>query len=346
MEAIDDDFLAFLVFLSPNLTALHVGTGIAYFDNRECDEEEMYKFGESKHPVTTVGLDILFRHCRHLEQLSLRCLHWTTKLQSSLTRPHTLSLGEVSPLVDPNFSNLSSLTKLSIQKLDMRLHQMAPLTRLPNLTSLFFPGESYFHSFEGGFSFCQLAGLCSLRFVRGSTDFPSMFPSDSPCFCLQRLLLSNVPSIPPEELRERFPVLRELCLFGGRLFTELLVPDSLTSLSTLEVLTIFDNSVSSLPENFGDFPRLKSLALKSGSLKRLPDSIGLLTALQKLSLDHLDIDTLPAAISLAGNSRGNRRADQSPQTGAKLVCRSAAAAGVTQSTLFSNTAQYQQMSHY
>ncbi|CAI5458673.1 unnamed protein product [Closterium sp. Yama58-4] len=144
---------------------------------------------------------------------------------------------------------------------------MSSLTRLSNLTSLFFPPES-------------------------------------PCFRLQRLLLSNVLSIPPDDLGEQFPVLRELCIFGlEKLSLDrvgiVTLPASILCLAALESLSITRSRLKSIPEGIGELTNLRTLVLSwCEQLQRLPEGTGRLGDLRELTLSCCSkLTALPASIT-------------------------------------------------
>lgn len=71
------------------------------------------------------------------------------------------------------------------------------------------------------------------------------------------------------------------------------LPESLRSLTNLELLALRKNQIKELPEWIGELKGLKALALQENSLKALPKQIGLLSSLTSLYLADNRLESLP-----------------------------------------------------
>ncbi|GJP62286.1 hypothetical protein CLOP_g19369, partial [Closterium sp. NIES-67] len=294
VETLDDAFLAHLASSCPELTILHVGSRITPVDANAYG----LRSRRDEHPVTHTGLDLLFRRCVQLEQLSLYCVHPETKFPASfyqLAHLHTLALTSASPLESPNLlANLTSLTHLHILFERLTFQHLASLARLPSITSLSISDETISPELN----------LAQLPLLKASRCRP-LLPSPSPCTSIQRL---EIVEFYPGDWENRsgefgrlLPRLRELTLCGerqrGQHRPRSSLPQSLTTLSLLERLTVSNCPwLSSLPGNFGDLPALKSLVLRQLSLSSLPDSLSRLSALKILVLHTLPLSALPDSI--------------------------------------------------
>ena len=73
----------------------------------------------------------------------------------------------------------------------------------------------------------------------------------------------------------------------GSSFNFTLTPLFPLTASNMKVLNINDNTISFLPDSFGDcLPSLEILAATKNNLRRLPSSIGKLAKLKSLTLSH------------------------------------------------------------
>lgn len=88
------------------------------------------------------------------------------------------------------------------------------------------------------------------------------------------------------------------------------LPESISNLKSLQILSLARNSLKTLPESIGELKSLKTLYLKTQRLFTLPESIGNLQSLQTLVVNYR-LKTLPESIgnlkslqklSLGGNS--------------------------------------------
>ncbi|XP_013885824.1 E3 ubiquitin-protein ligase LRSAM1 [Austrofundulus limnaeus] len=77
----------------------------------------------------------------------------------------------------------------------------------------------------------------------------------------------------------------------------------ITSLSTLKVLDLHDNKLTSLPEDLGKLTGLQILNLEKNRLKVLPESIGSLQLLQTLNLKGNCLTELPASVGSLSSLR-------------------------------------------
>ncbi|MEQ2220078.1 hypothetical protein ILYODFUR_001523 [Ilyodon furcidens] len=77
----------------------------------------------------------------------------------------------------------------------------------------------------------------------------------------------------------------------------------ISSLSTLKVLDLHENKLSSLPEDLGNLTRLQILNVEKNHLKALPESIGRLQLLQTLNLKGNRLTELPAAVGSLSSLR-------------------------------------------
>ncbi|KAK5608535.1 hypothetical protein CRENBAI_024008 [Crenichthys baileyi] len=77
----------------------------------------------------------------------------------------------------------------------------------------------------------------------------------------------------------------------------------ISSLSTLKVLDLHENKLSSLPEDLGNLTKLQILNVEKNRLKALPESIGRLQLLQTLNLKGNCLTELPAAVGSLSSLR-------------------------------------------
>ncbi|MED6248939.1 hypothetical protein ATANTOWER_007246 [Ataeniobius toweri] len=77
----------------------------------------------------------------------------------------------------------------------------------------------------------------------------------------------------------------------------------ISSLSTLKVLDLHENKLSSLPEDLGNLTKLQILNVEKNHLKALPESIGRLQLLQTLNLKGNCLTELPAAVGSLSSLR-------------------------------------------
>ncbi|CAI5502532.1 unnamed protein product [Closterium sp. Naga37s-1] len=325
IETIDDALLAHIASSCPNLKALHVGNEIVPMDWER----------EEDHPVTEDGLDHLLRCCTQLQHLSLYCAHGAAKLPDAfyhLTRLHTLGLTDCSALESAELSRLASLAALSVDTNPQDDPTPWGLAHLPALTTLSCCNETrlFIPEREQGddaFSFAQLRFLKSLEFDDVSPRFDLMFPRDSSCSRLERLLLRDCNGLErlPDEIGGLLPCLRQLSIRKCESLSEL--PHGFASLSCLETLSISLCNIVSLPENFGELPALKSLSLflkhltdlsasfsqltflgtlnlgRCEELRELPPGFGNLTALRSLCIENAPLLELPEDIGRLANLR-------------------------------------------
>ncbi|MGB8510176.1 MAG: COR domain-containing protein [Pyrinomonadaceae bacterium] len=87
--------------------------------------------------------------------------------------------------------------------------------------------------------------------------------------------------------------LKLLSLSDNRLTT---LPESITQLSQLQLLYLNNNQLTTLPESIGQLSQLQSLFLNNNQLTTLPESIGQLSQLQTLYLDNNQLTTLPESL--------------------------------------------------
>lgn len=74
------------------------------------------------------------------------------------------------------------------------------------------------------------------------------------------------------------------------------LPESVSNLKSLEILTLCSNQLSTLPKSISNLSSLRELFLYSNFLSTLPESIGNLKSLQVLDISHNQISTLPESI--------------------------------------------------
>lgn len=77
----------------------------------------------------------------------------------------------------------------------------------------------------------------------------------------------------------------------------------ISSLSTLKVLDLHENKLTSLPEDIGKLASLQILNVEKNLLKNLPDSIGDLRLLQTLNLKGNSLNELPSSLSSLSSLR-------------------------------------------
>ncbi|GJP73145.1 hypothetical protein CLOP_g3885 [Closterium sp. NIES-67] len=296
VDGVDDDLLAALASSCPDLTMLLVGAGINTPDPEEDDSED--EEGKER-PVTTAGLDALFRACPGLEHLSLHCAFRGSKLPPSffrLTRLRTLCLRDLTAIEDPGFTDLALLAHLSVEARTVTLSQLSRLSALPNLTSLFVPKWSWLVRCNAALTFPDLPALRSLGFAEPVEDAELAIRAEWTCARLQRLLLNVTNASLPDLSSALFPCLRELWLSEIRLDAL-----SFTTLGALEALNIFAcPGLLTLPEDIGRLTRLKSLELhvvKCARLAHLPRTISGLTALKMLTVEEGGLASLEEGLS-------------------------------------------------
>ncbi|CAI5954952.1 unnamed protein product [Closterium sp. NIES-65] len=280
VENLDDAFFAHLASSCPKLTILHVGGKITPRIPGLSDE----------HPITDAGMDLFFRRCSQLQQLSLYCLRDGADFPPSffqLKHLHTLALTTPATLENPGFRSLSSLTNLHLAFPAFHLQHLSSLLDLP-IAHLSIFALHRTDQPAAPFSIALLSCLETLRFTNCTPPFDSMFPPRStPCARLQQLLLTDYQELegPPNDIGDLLPSLRKLVIRGCHRFTEL--PESLPSLTRLEELVISDAKfLFGLPDSLSDLPALKTLVLKSLPLVVLPSSLSQLTSLNALVLDN------------------------------------------------------------
>jgi len=74
------------------------------------------------------------------------------------------------------------------------------------------------------------------------------------------------------------------------------IPHSIGRLTSLELLIIVDNELTSIPSSIGNLTNLQVLYLDGNRLSTLPSSIGNLTNLTQLNLSNNHLTTLPSTI--------------------------------------------------
>ncbi|CAI7766648.1 unnamed protein product [Closterium sp. NIES-54] len=275
VDRLDDDFLSRLASSCPRLTTLHVGWGISR-SLRKCIKFE--------HPITSVGLDILFQKCTGLQQLSIfRSLNFGDLPASFFQLSHlrTLLLTDPAVLNKPKVRNFTSLGTLytGFPFFDRHLSTLAHLPGLSHLSIRSF--------WQVGHDSSPSSMPTSLQSLKLSNSCP---PDDfifleSPCTRLEDLQVSGYQQLHhlPDHLGELLPRLRRLIMKDCYLVD---LPDDFTSLNRLEILVLSDcRPMESLPRNFGDLPALKMLTLVDLDISALPDSFSNLTSLQVLVLN-------------------------------------------------------------
>uniref|UniRef100_A0A3Q4BAV2 SAM domain-containing protein n=1 Tax=Mola mola TaxID=94237 RepID=A0A3Q4BAV2_MOLML len=75
------------------------------------------------------------------------------------------------------------------------------------------------------------------------------------------------------------------------------LPDGIGKLMSLQILNVEKNCLKALPESIGDLRLLQTLNLKGNSLTELPSSIGSLSSLRTLDLSDNNIVQLPKALA-------------------------------------------------
>ena len=74
------------------------------------------------------------------------------------------------------------------------------------------------------------------------------------------------------------------------------IPDTIGRLTSLELLIIVDNELTSIPSSIGNLPNLQILYLNSNRLTSIPRSIGNLTHLTQINLSDNHLTALPTTI--------------------------------------------------
>jgi LPXTG-motif cell wall-anchored protein len=75
------------------------------------------------------------------------------------------------------------------------------------------------------------------------------------------------------------------------------LPDTIGDLSSLQILELNDNDLTSLPDAIGDLSSLQSLYIGDNDLTSLPDTISNLSSLEALYLSDNDLTSLPESFS-------------------------------------------------
>ncbi|CAI5461291.1 unnamed protein product [Closterium sp. Yama58-4] len=181
--------------------------------------------------------------------------------------------------------------------MDLVYRHLVNLVQLPRLTDVAINYDPWVNEPTAMFSASHLPFLKSLQLEGEGFYFSRFFPSESPCFGLERLVIANcILDRLPDDLGEILPCLRELTLRRCSGLSRL--PDDFTSLTQLESLTISSCfRFSSLPDNFGSVPALKTLSLRMLALTNLPDSIGRLGSLEKVTMYMLPLTELPESFA-------------------------------------------------
>ncbi|CAI6009212.1 unnamed protein product [Closterium sp. NIES-65] len=295
VETLDDAFLADLAVSCPGLRALHVGMLTEVLTEVEVEG----KHERNGRVITESGLDFFFRHCSHLEHLSMCCLEENLNPPASffqLQHLRTLILSTAFVLKSPDLSALSSLTTVSIETSSLHYDQLSSLLQLANLTRLALPDDiRVISAHPPAFSLAQLPTLQSLKFGLDDAHFTVFFPPGSPFRLLKRLHLSHcfTQERLPSKIGQVLPHLQELSIIECENLSDL--TDEFTSLTCLESLTVSYCSVSTLPEGFGNLPALKVLVLHQLPLRTLPASFTRLASLEAFFLDWCErMNELPA----------------------------------------------------
>ncbi len=101
--------------------------------------------------------------------------------------------------------------------------------------------------------------------------------------------LSNI-----EEWFDYLPPISKLNLYNNDIK---LLPESIGSLDSLEILIMPNNHISSLPESFKNLTSLKKLDLSWNDISNLPEWIDSLTSLEELNLRGNKLSKLPESLS-------------------------------------------------
>ncbi|CAI5474237.1 unnamed protein product [Closterium sp. Yama58-4] len=196
-------------------------------------------------------------------------------------------------LRSPGFTNLTSLTALSVGIPDREDMNLASLAHLPAVSTLVL-FDNTCPNLESGeasnpFSFAQMPSLKALEFETWCPRFELLFPSGNSFTRLERLLIKGCDSLErfPDDIGQRLPGLRELSLCGCEKLLEL--PENFGNLHALKTLTLNLLPLSSLPDSFTQLTSLETLCLSHCyEILELPARFGFLTALNSLSI--LDSD--------------------------------------------------------
>ncbi|WP_293129316.1 COR domain-containing protein [Microcoleus sp. bin38.metabat.b11b12b14.051] len=97
----------------------------------------------------------------------------------------------------------------------------------------------------------------------------------------------------PESIASLTP-LQMLFLYNNQL-TKL--PESIASLTQLQLLNLSNNQLTQLPESIASLTQLKNLEVSSNQLTEVPDAIASLTQLQELNLSNNQLTEVPDAIA-------------------------------------------------
>ncbi len=97
----------------------------------------------------------------------------------------------------------------------------------------------------------------------------------------------------PDRLDKKCPMLLKIDLHGNKLHT---FPESICSLSKLQVLNLSSNQITRLPEEIGQLQQLEDLNLAHNQLRRLPHTIGQMRNLKLFNVMGNQLESLPESI--------------------------------------------------
>jgi hypothetical protein len=101
------------------------------------------------------------------------------------------------------------------------------------------------------------------------------------------------------------------------------LPESLASLTQLQVLDLSNNQLRELPESLASLTQLQRLDLSNNQLRELPEALASLTQLQRLDLDNNQLSELPEALAsltqLQGLYLDNNQLRELPEALASLT---------------------------
>ncbi|CAN9504751.1 unnamed protein product [Ophioblennius macclurei] len=125
----------------------------------------------------------------------------------------------------------------------------------------------------------------------------------SSAFSICRVLHKKVFILHNNELRTLLPKGCDICALSTLKVLDLhenkltSLPEDIGKLSTLQILNVEKNRLKTLPESIGDLQLLQTLNLKGNSLSELPPSMGSLRSLRTLDLSDNNIVQLPKTLA-------------------------------------------------
>ena len=139
----------------------------------------------------------------------------------------------------------------------------------------------------------EIVSLSRLRFLEVFESQITELPEDFGCLGSLRVIIL-----------ERSH-LRELPDSFGKMNSNRLerLPEDLSGLTNLRVLTLGDNQLSAVPESIGELTAMEELYLGANQLSEVPDGIGNLEKLETFQLTRNQVSALPSTIGRLSNLR-------------------------------------------